>query len=366
VTEQPGVEEPPPDDPETPPEPVKRARIWPRVVGVLILVLGVAGALIWQKPEFIQNSLASLFPGSTSQKANAAAIEALEARVARLETQPSTADLAVRLSALERRAPAQNVSQPPVDLRPLQARLDALESRTKESTRTSAPSVGGGDIGSVPARLDELVADRNADASRIAAIQAQIATLSANEPADLSGKLTDLAHQVDELAAHQTKLAEASDHAVRLARLDAAQFALASGRPVGPVPDAPPALARFATTAPPTEAGLRLTFNAASQEALKVSQPDTEDKPFLDRVMARLQDSRLITVREGDRVVVGNSTAAALLRARTLLDAGDLAGSVKTVSTLTGPPAEKMAAWLAEAKSLQEAREALAALAGNG
>ena len=121
-----------------------------------------------------------------------------------------------------------------------------------------------------------------------------------------------------------------------------------------------------ATAAPPTEAGLRLAFDPASQAALKVSQPDTEDKPFLDRVMARLQDSRLITVREGDHVLVGNSTATTLVHARTLLDAGDLDGAVKAVSSLTGPPAEKMAAWLADAKSLREAREALVALAGNG
>jgi len=161
-------------------------------------------------------------------------------------------------------------------------------------------------------------------------------------------------------------LAEASDRAMRIGRLDAASIALAAGRPLGPIPDAPPALARFATIAPPTEAGLRLAFDAASQAALKVSQPDTEDKPFLDRVMARLQDSRLITVREGDRVLVGNSAATTLVHARTLLDAGDLDGAVTAVSAMTGPPAEKMAAWLADAKSLREAREALVALAGNG
>jgi hypothetical protein len=74
----------------------------------------------------------------------------------------------------------------------------------------------------------------------------------------------------------------------------------------------------------------------------------------------------LITVREGDRVVVGNSAAAILVHARALLDAGDLDGAVKAVSSLTGPPAEKMAAWLTDAKSLQEAREALAALQGTG
>ena len=98
----------------------------------------------------------------------------------------------------------------------------------------------------------------------------------------------------------------------------------------------------------------------------QVSLPDTEGKPFLDRVLARLQDVRLITVREGDHVVVGNEAAQTLAHARLLLEVGDLAGAVKAVSGLSGPPAEKMAAWLAEASSLVAAREALVSLSGNG
>jgi len=121
-----------------------------------------------------------------------------------------------------------------------------------------------------------------------------------------------------------------------------------------PIPNAPPALTRFATAAPPTIADLRLSFDTASQAALKVSQPDTEGKPFLDRVMARLQDFKLITA------------AAALAHAQMLLDAGDLDGAVKAVSALSGPPAEKMAPWLADATALQAAREALASLAEKG
>ena len=125
-------------------------------------------------------------------------------------------------------------------------------------------------------------------------------------------------------------------------------------------------LARFATTAPPTEAALRLDFPAASQAALKVSQPDTGDKPFLDRVMARLQDF------EADHGAGGRSRGDRQLRrgdagARSgFVGRGGPGGAVKAVGTLTGPPKEKMAAWLADATSLQEAREALASLAGKG
>lgn len=362
------------DDAHMPPEPRRRARIWPRVVGVLILLLGVGGAWVWQNPGIIQNSMGSLFPGTASQNTKEAEIEALQARVARLEQQPSTADLAARMDALEKRGQAagQATSQPPVDLRPLLARLDALETRSRTAGAGSAPAgaTNSADVAQLVARLNALektVAERGIDPARIDALSGQVEALSTRDPAaKMRDKLDQIAQQVSGLAASETKVAQASDDAVRLARFGVAAIALDAGQPVGPIPDAPPALARFATTAPPTEAALRLDFPAASQAALKVSQPDTGDKPFLDRVMARLQDSKLITVREGDRVVIGNSVAATLEHAQALLDAGDLGGAVKTVGTLTGPPKEKMAAWLADATSLQEAREALASLAGKG
>jgi Mitochondrial inner membrane protein len=368
-TEHPGAEEIPADEVHPALEPVRRSRIWPRVVGVLILLVGVGGGWIWENPGSIQRSLPALFPKSANQNVDLAAIGALEARVARLEQQPGGAVLAARLDALEKRETP--TPPPPVDLGPLLARLDALEARSR-GTSTAGPAAtptGGAvtDLSPLTSRLDGLAAAQKSDAAKISALAAQIGALPANgADSEFRGKLDELSRQLSNLSANQTRLAETSDHAMRTGRLDAASIALASGRPLGLIPDAPPALARFANAAPPTEPGLRLSFDAASQAALKVSQPDTGDKPFLDRVLARLQDSRLITVREGDRVVVGNSAAAILVHARALLDAGDLDGAVKAVSSLTGPPAEKMAAWLTDAKSLQEAREALAALQGTG
>jgi len=209
------------------------------------------------------------------------------------------------------------------------------------------------------------VAHFHGDAAKVETLQAEMNALAAQKP-DLGGQLDAVEHRVGELAANQSKLAGTSDRVTRLAKVNAAELDLAAGRPLGSIPDAAPALTRFATTAPPTEAGLRLAFAAASQQALRVSRPDTEGKPFFDRILARLQDFRLITVREGDRVVVGNSTAAILAHARVLLEVGDLSGAIKVVATLTGPPAAKMAPWLADATALRDAREALAALAENG
>ncbi len=373
-----------PAEPAVHPEPRGGPRLWPRVVGVLILLIGVGGAWVWQNPGFVESSMRSIFPGSGAHDGDLTPVKALEARVARLEQQSPPAALTARLDALEKRVSAMGQSsgqlggQPPVaDLRPLLARLDALEARPMgaPSPGAAAPNAApstlipvGPDIRPLLARLDALekqVTEHTVNPAKVDAITAQMDALAAHDrtaeaAADVRGKLDDLEHRLSELTASQTKLAGTSDRTARLAQME---IALRSGHPLGPTPDAPPALSRFATTNPPTEAGLRLSFTAAAQQALKVSQPDTEGKPFLDRVLARLQDFRLITVREGDQVVIGNATAATLARAKAMLDAGDLNEAVRVVATLSGPPAEKIAPWLADAKALQAAREALASLA---
>jgi len=350
------------------------------VVGVLLLFVIFGGVWAWQNPASLQSSWRWLFPGSTGRDSAGTEIETLDARVARLEQAlPSgLAALSQRLDTLGVRQPepGQTASPGSADLQPLLARLDALEARVAAvaarpaGTPTAASqNVGGSAVQSLSARLDAIEQQQSQqtdDAARIEALQAQVKALSAHNPADLSGQLDAVQHRVNELAADQTKLVGTSDRVSRLAQVNAAEIALAAGRPLGSIPDAPPALTRFATAAPPTEAGLRLGFTAASQQALLVSLPDTEGKPFFDRILARLQDFRLITVREGDRVVIGNSTAATLARARVLLNVGDLGGAIKAVASLSGPPAAKMAPWLADATALQGAREALASLAASG
>jgi hypothetical protein len=70
-----------------------------------------------------------------------------------------------------------------------------------------------------------------------------------------------------------------------------------------------------------------------------------------------------VTVREGDRVIVGDPAAGVVARARQALNAGDLQGAVDVLHSLSGPAAEAFAAWKAKAKSLLEARAALASMA---
>ena len=62
--------------------------------------------------------------------------------------------------------------------------------------------------------------------------------------------------------------------------------------------------------------------------------------------------------------MVGNPSATVLDHAHTALEAGDLAGAVKAVETLQGPPAQAMEEWLGSAKALLSARSALADMTG--
>jgi len=224
-------------------------------------------------------------------------IRELRQRVARLEQQPAPVPPA-----------------PPVDLGPLTARVEALEQRP-----AAAP-------------------DNNMTAlsAEVTALQGRVAQAEAN------------AGQV-------------SDAASRSARLQAAGVALAFGQPLGNIPGGPPALTRFATANPPTEASLRQEFSAAARQAQAVSQPDTSKLTLGARIWQRV--TSLATVRQGNTVLVGAPAAVALGSAQDKLEAGDLAGAVAALDTLDGPAAQAMSDWRAKAQSLLDARAALAAMA---
>ena len=89
--------------------------------------------------------------------------------------------------------------------------------------------------------------------------------------------------------------------------------------------------------------------------------PPQTDGPLLSRMWGRMQS--LVTVRQGDRVLVGDAVTGILEHARTQLDAGDVAGAVGTLDQLAGPAAAAMAPWRQQAQSLLDARAAMLALA---
>jgi hypothetical protein len=208
-------------------------------------------------------------------------------------------------------------------------------------------------LGKIDARLGALSKDRQDVDGRLEALAAS--QKSAQD--GLDKRISALEQRVGAVEGAQKQLALASAKVTEAARLQAARAALDAGTPLGTIANAPPALAKFATENPPTQAELRLEFPAAAKAALEASRPTGADRPFLNRVWSQAQE--LVTVRQGDRVIVGDPAAGVLARAQNSLNAGDLQGAVNAVSSLSGPAAEPMAGWLGKARALLAARGAL-------
>ena len=279
--------------------------VLPWLCGLGFIVLAVAIAYVWQFP----NAPRGIDADSRALRATAQQIADMESRLSRIE------------------------KHPPPDFGQLIARVDALDGR---------------------------VADQTQLASRLDTLSGRIESLSGRNQTgiDATGqKIDELAARVAALEASAGAIEAVTKRLNRIARLQEASFALESGRPIGDVPDAPEALARFAHTPPPTEASLRLRFAPAEQAALASKQPDAAVIPLVDRVLQRAES--LITIKRGNDIVVGSPSAVALGRARSALDLGDLQGAVTAVETLNGQPAEAMAQWLADAKAILAARSAL-------
>jgi hypothetical protein len=189
--------------------------------------------------------------------------------------------------------------------------------------------------------LTKLTGQVNAVQAQAAADHAMLANLQANT-ADLS-----------RLTAKITVLS----------RLEAARMALDAGQPLGDIPDAPPVLQKFAAAPPPTQAALELTFPAAARAAESASVAGDGKRSYWSNVLARLES--LITISNGTHVIVGAPAAAVIAQARAALDAGDLAGAVALLDTLSVSTQAAMGGWLGQARDLLAARAAIVSLAGS-
>lgn len=224
---------------------------------------------------------------------------------------------------------------------------------------------------------DRVRAAEQAVAQRVANVEAQAgqraAALEAQVGQRVAAAEAALAERLGAVERTQQRLVQLEGRTARLAAVDGLQRALTAGQPLGPalarVDDPPQALARFARTAPPTEASLRLSFEeaaraarAASDAAMSARQPDGGKPGVVDAALARL--GGLVTVRRGDEVVWGDAAEAELERARRALDAGDLEGSLEYIGKL--PPAARVAmdGWTEQARALIAARNALRQIAG--
>jgi hypothetical protein len=176
--------------------------------------------------------------------------------------------------------------------------------------------------------------------------------------AALSAQLTDLESRLKTAEQKQGALA---DRAAAAQRIREAQAALDAGQPLGDLPSAPPALQKFATAKPPTEAALRLAFPAAAEAAEKASRPSTDGKSLGERIL--MHASSLVTVKRGSQVLVGAPATTVLGAAGQLLEAGDLAGAVAALDALDSGAAAAIAGWRSDAQALLDARAALAQMA---
>lgn len=340
MTEHEALSPPEEAPPEPPPVPAAQARqqrnLVPWIYGLGFVVLALALLWIWQNP------------------------------LRSPQTQPDLTPIERQLASLQRHVMVltQRPAPQPVDLAPLRERIAALEHRPAPAPPDLA--LLDQQVAALKAQLAAMpkaAPDLGPLTQRVGALESAVAeqrNLAAQE-AGLAARVTQLAAAQQTLAQQVDSAAAVAGKAARLARITEARLALEAGEPLGTIPDAPPALARFAQAKPPTEAQLRLRFPNAAKAALKAGQPDTADKPFGERLMQRAQE--LITVREGSHVIVGNPAAGTIAEAENRLDAGDLGGAVSLLSSLSGPPAESVAGWLDQAKAVLAARAALAAMA---
>ena len=300
------------------------ARDWSAPLLIAVVVLGlivvVGGIVLWRSGSAANDQVAQL----------QGQLAALQGRVDKVEARPVPVP--------------PPPPPPPPDLGPLEHRLTALEQ--KPPPQAQLDNAGQQQIADVSSRIDGVAARQN-----------QLGTTEQADVAKLDGRINDLTTQMAAVTKAGSAIASLADRQARTARLQMANVALQSGKPLGEIPSAPPALAQFATKPPPTEASLRLSFDAAAEAAHEAGQPPKETTPFLSRVWDRAQSA--LTIREGDRIIVGDPVSGVLGHARHLLDAGDLPGAVTALDGLAGPAAAAMAPWRAQAQSLLDARAAL-------
>lgn len=364
MSDQPSSDQAPSEPPTATPSP-ERARVKPSrprrmdwtALAYLIGFVVLAGTLVYlvEHPAVQPASAGDLARNEERIGTLEAQLEALSGRVAQVASRPDQAPappvdlkpIEARIAALEARpAPA---AAPKVDLGPLEARVTALEARPQPAP--PPPAASPADLAALAARVDQVAAQQGALSKR-----------EGSDQATIGARLDKLDARVAAVERTSGDIAGLTETAQRLGRLQAASAALDAGQPLGAIPGAPPALARFATTPPPTLGELRLSFPAAAEAAHQASQPAiTDTQPFLGRLWTRAQQA--VTVRDGTRVVLGDPIAGVLAQARRALEAGDLAGALQDLDGIAGPAAAAMQPWRDQAQALLDARAALAKLA---
>jgi hypothetical protein len=269
-------------------------------------------------------------------------------------TPPAASSPAASSPAASPQAPVAAAATPDLaltqEVAALSTHIAALQAAEAAQAQAAQSLPSSADLSNLAARVDAVAQRESKDGDSVR----QDLTL-------VQQQLAAVTSQTQSLAKTAGALPQLSAKAERLSQIVRAQEALRAGLPLGTIDNAPPALARFATSAAPTEAALRLSYPDAAKAADKAGQPEPDQGRFWHRVLLHVED--LITVRQGDHVIMGDATSGVLAHAERLLNAGDLSGTLSVLGTLTGPAASAMAPWEAQARSLLDAQQALAQMA---
>lgn len=317
-------------------------------------------ATLEQRLAALEPQLSPLRERSAELAERTSQLATLDSRLRALETRPTAADPAARLAPLEQRIP------------PLEQRIPMLEQRLAALEQRPA-SADAARLDALSARMDtqstRLQDLSKLEADHFAQLTAQLQAAASAAAARLQTAQQELTPRLEALERAQREVVAMEGRMARLAGLDQLRAALAGGQPLGSalarLPDPDPVLARFATTAPPTESALRLGFEEAAAQARAAAEPaqraDGSRPGVVDSALTRL--SGLVTIRRGETVVWGDIAEAEIERARRALEAGDLEAAVAQLDKL--PPAARTAMqdWTGQARALLAARAALRRLA---
>jgi hypothetical protein len=364
----------------------------------LLLCAGLGGGIyyVWSHPQPSAGAADPQPAIDAAKKDISAEIQALTDRVDKLEKQPAAATPPATPASPDAIADlSKRLEDISGHLNGLATRQDQLAAEIQKTQEIAAQKPA--DITTPPpdhTAPDHTPADAASNEAGVAQAQQQLADLGtkldealAQEKTSLNtldqrlGKLEQappapaaappdnsaiaaLEARVKQLEQGEGQIQGARQDATLAVKLEAAQAALTAGEPLGEIPGAPPALARFATTAPPTETSLKTAFAKAAPAILAASRPEEAQTSFFARAVARLEQS--ITVRRGDHVIVGDPAAGVVERARADLDNSDIKGAVAALSGLQGSAADAARDWVAQAQALLDARAALASLAAHG
>ncbi|MGB0747203.1 MAG: COG4223 family protein [Magnetospiraceae bacterium] len=282
----------------------------------------------------------------------------------------------------------------------LSKRIDALEGGTGE-TVAAQPMEGGVDAARIEALETAISGLSNAEsaAAQIATLEKRLAALEGGAPAPSEGAVTPAVS--GNLSALETNLSDLGTNVADLGvglsalaeRLDALESqpmgastrvpalllaigqlgealtgadgfseelstvkALAGGDFGG---EALATLDPLAASGVPTVIALRDSFRPIAGDIVRAAVIP-EDAGWLTGTVDRM--TSVVKVRRVDGDLSGDGVDAVVARTEAALAAGDLSKAVAELGTLSGPPADKAAAWLAEAQTRVTADQAISDL----